>query len=71
MTTLTACPGCAIPLPADLALAALSRFDSRTRVCSACGTKEGIAQYEARKMGEDVRDVLIAPGRLSSEGPLL
>jgi hypothetical protein len=61
------CPGCGATLPANPALGALSRFDNTTRICSDCGTKEGLAQFAAASRGEDPRRVLAGPGRLRGE----
>jgi hypothetical protein len=61
------CPGCAKPLPENTLLAALSRFDNTTAICSDCGRREGLAQFAAQARGEDPRKVLAGPGRLADE----
>jgi hypothetical protein len=61
------CPGCAAPLPENEARTALSRYDNATRICSACGEKEGLAQFAAHARGEEPRAALVGPGQLRGE----
>jgi histidinol-phosphate/aromatic aminotransferase/cobyric acid decarboxylase-like protein len=56
------CPRCGGLIPHDHAPGAypgaISRWDNKTEVCSACGADEGIAQYVAARSGADPATVV-------------
>ena len=59
------CPSCEELF--DEGRGALSRFDNRTKICSPCGTYEGLAQFAAFSMGVDPKKVLVGVGDVAED----
>ena len=57
------CVGCGVEFVQ--CMAALSRYDNRTNICSDCGSLEGLAQFAAVARGSDPKAILTAPGKLA------